>query len=159
MNGRSRLYHIMYAFMALTICFLIISVAVRSNMYSPTDELSEDMIAFDENWTLENGMTVDLDYLNKTNGVKVGRQFSIYSTLPDKLPEGLSLCFRTKNIFYKVYIDGKLRYEPEVEVGRDYVFTGNVSAENLNLGMMTGNTALGLLSATVDGTEIGRAHV
>lgn len=120
MNGRSRLYHIMYAFMALTICFLIISVAVRSNMYSPTDELSEDMIAFDENWTLENGMTVDLDYLNKTNGVKVGRQFSIYSTLPDKLPEGLSLCFRTKNIFYKVYIDGKLRYEPEVEENSSY---------------------------------------
>ena len=120
MNGRSRLYHIMYAFMALTICFLIISVAVRSNMYSPTDELSEDMIAFDENWTLENGMTVDLDYLNKTEGVKVGRQFSIYSTLPDKLPEGLSLCFRTKNIFYKVYVDGKLRYEPEVEENSSY---------------------------------------
>lgn len=120
MNGRSRLYHIMYAFMALTICILIISVAVRSNMYSPTDELSEEIIAFDGNWTLENGVAVDLEYLNKTDGVKVGRQFSIYSTLPEDLTEGLSLCFRTKNIFYKVYIDGKLRYEPEAEENSSY---------------------------------------
>lgn len=42
--------------------------------------------------------------------------------------------------------------------GRDYVFTGNVSADNLNLGMMTGNTALGLLSATVDGTAHTGRH-
>ncbi len=120
MNGRSRLYHIMYAFMALTICILIISVAAKSNMYSPTDELSEEMIVFDGNWTLENGTAVDLEYLNKTEGVKAGRQFSIYSNLPDRLQEGLSLCFRTKNIFYKVYIDGKLRYEPEVEENSSY---------------------------------------
>ena len=120
MNGRSRLYHIMYAFMALTICILIVSVAVKSNMHSPTDELSEDMIVFDGNWTLENGTDVDLDYLNKTEGVKVGKQFSIYSTLPDELQEGVSLCFRTKNIFYKVYIDGKLRYEPDVEESSGY---------------------------------------
>lgn len=120
MNGRSRLYHIMYAFMVLTICILIVSVAVKGNMNSPADELSGEMIVFDGNWTLENGTAVDLSYLNKIDGVKPGKQFSIYSTLPDKLQEGLSLCFNTKNIFYKVYIDGKLRYEPDVEESSGY---------------------------------------
>ncbi|MCM1288596.1 MAG: GGDEF domain-containing protein [Clostridium sp.] len=120
MNKRSRLYHIMYAFMAITICILIVSVAIKGGTPSPTDELSEGTVAFGGDWTLENGTAVDLNYLNKTEGVKTGKQFSIYSTLPDKLQEGLSLCFRTKNIFYKVYIDGKLRYEPEVEESNSY---------------------------------------
>ncbi|MCM1172007.1 MAG: diguanylate cyclase [Clostridium sp.] len=120
MDKRSRLYYIMYAFMAITICILIVSVAIKGDTPSPTDELSEETIAFDGEWTLENGTVVDLDYLNKTEGVKTGKQFSIYSTLPDKLQEGVSLCFRTKNIFYKVYIDGKLRYEPEVKENSGY---------------------------------------
>lgn len=120
MDKRTGLYHFFYLIMALSIIILIVNVAFKGNMVSPAEEMSENTISFDIGWKSENGDTAILEHLNNNDGVEPGKQFSIYNTLPEKLEEGQFLCFRTKNIFYKVYVDGKLRYEPEVKESRAY---------------------------------------
>ena len=58
------------------------------------------------------GGVADVGHLNKISSVMPYQEQSVYHRLPDDLEEGLSLCFRTKNIDYQVYVDGELRYEP-----------------------------------------------
>jgi diguanylate cyclase (GGDEF)-like protein len=71
-----------------------------------------EAVTFSEDWTLADGTIVNPDKLNKTDGVKAYEEVSIYHALPEKLAEGTSLCFRSKNIFLKVFVDGTLVYEP-----------------------------------------------
>lgn len=120
MDKRTRLYHFFYVVMALSIIIIIINVAFRNNMVSPAEEMSENTASFDSGWKFENGDTAILEQLNKNEDVEPEKQFSVYNTLPEKLGEGQFLCFRTKNIFYKVYIDGELRYAPVVEESSAY---------------------------------------
>ncbi len=120
MDKRSKLYNFMYAFMAVALIILIVNMAVKYDGVSPTDEMADGTVGFADGWILENGDVADLAHLNENDGVTTGRQFSIYNVLPEGLPEGQSLCFRTKNIFYKVYVDGKLRYEPEIPESSGY---------------------------------------
>lgn len=110
----------MYAFMAITLIIFVVNIAVKYDGMSPADEMSDEVVAFDTGWTLENGEEADLAHLNENSGVQLGTQFSIYNVLPENLSEGKSLCFRTKNIYYKVYVDGKLRYEPEIAENSGY---------------------------------------
>ena len=42
------------------------------------------------------------------------KAFSVFNTVPENLEEGQHLCFRSKNIYYKVYLDGELVYDPYV---------------------------------------------
>ncbi|MCX4263282.1 MAG: translocation/assembly module TamB [Muribaculaceae bacterium] len=46
-------------------------------------------------------------------------------------------------------ISAKARYSGS---NRNYTFTGNLSTENLNLGLLTGNSTLGMLTADIDGS-------
>ena len=71
-------------------------------------------------WHTAKGDPVTLDKLNKTEGTKVGEAYSIFNTIPENISEGDALCFRSKNIFYQVYIDGELRYDPYVPEGPVY---------------------------------------
>ena len=109
---KNRIYHIAYAIMITFFFAMIVGVAVINRGKSPADRLSEDNIAFDEGWYLEDGGAADVSHLNKIFSVIPYQEQSVYHRLPDDLEEGLSLCFRTKNIDYQVYVDGGLRYEP-----------------------------------------------
>lgn len=109
---KHRIYHITYAVMIVFFGAMIVWAAVTNRGQSPTELLSEGNIAFDEGWYLEDGGAADVGHLNKISSVVPYQECSIYHGLPDDLEEGLSLCFRTKNIDYKVYVDGVLRYEP-----------------------------------------------
>ena len=109
---KNRIYHIAYAVMSAFLGLMIVWVAVTNRGQSPAELLSEGNIAFDEGWCLEDGSAADVSHLNKIPSVMPSQEQSVYHRLPDYLEEGLSLCFRTKNIDYRVYVDGELRYEP-----------------------------------------------
>ena len=109
---KNRIYHITYAVMIAFFLVLIAGTAAANRGKSPAEQLSEGNIAFDEGWYLEDGSAADVSRLNKISSVTPYQKNSVYHRLPEDLEEGLSLCFRTKNIDYQVYVDGELRYEP-----------------------------------------------
>ncbi|MDE7246826.1 MAG: GGDEF domain-containing protein [Lachnospiraceae bacterium] len=116
----NRIYHIAYAVMIAFFGVVIIGAAVTNRGQSPAELLSEGNIAFDEGWYLEDGGAADVSHLNKISSVVPYQEQSVYHKLPDDLDEGLSLCFRTKNIDYQVYVDGELRYEPMRRESKTY---------------------------------------
>ncbi len=115
MNKRNKTYQIIYSVMILTFLFILIFCAINYNGPTPRQELSAEQINVENAWTLADGSAVDTGHLNELSGVTPNHEYSIYITLPSKLEQGVSLNFRSKNIFYKIYIDGSLRYEPYVE--------------------------------------------
>ncbi|MCM1253659.1 MAG: GGDEF domain-containing protein [Clostridium sp.] len=117
---KNRIYHIAYAVMVAFFLAIIIGVAVANRGQSPVERLSESNIAFDEGWYLEDGSAADVSHLNEIPSVAPYQEQSVYHSLPDDLAEGLSLCFRSKNIDYQVYVDGELRYEPVRRESRIY---------------------------------------
>lgn len=109
---KNRIYHIAYVIMIAFFGVMLVGVAVTNRGKSPAELLSKGNIAFDEGWYLKDGSAADVSHLNKISSVTPYQEQSIYHRLPNDLKEGLSLCFRTKNIDYQVYVDGELRYEP-----------------------------------------------
>ncbi|MCM1388364.1 MAG: GGDEF domain-containing protein [Bacillus sp. (in: Bacteria)] len=117
---KNRIYHIVYAVMVAFFVAIIIGVAVANRGQSPVERLSEGNIAFNEGWYLEDGSAADVSHLNEIPSVAPYQEESVYHSLPDDLAEGLSLCFRSKNIDYQVYVDGELRYAPVRRESRIY---------------------------------------
>lgn len=121
MEKRNRKYHIIYAIMVLTFAFMLVFATLKFKGPTTDKELSNGAILFEDGWTLSDGREADTSHLNELPDIKVNQEYSIYHTLPSDLKSGLSLCFRSKNIFYQVYIDGELRYNPYVE--DNFVYT------------------------------------
>lgn len=117
---KNQIYHTVYAFMAAVFFFIIICAAVGNRGQSPTTLLSEGNTTFDEGWQMEDGTAADMEHLHEMPSVEPYREQGVYHSLPLDLGEGKSLCFRTKNINYQVYVDGELRYEPEIRESRVY---------------------------------------
>ena len=111
-SKKNRIYHIVYTIMAAVFIFMIIWAAAANRGQSPASLLSEGKIPFDQGWYLEDGSVVDVNHLNKISSLEPYQEQRVYCRLPEDLKEGISLCFRAKNIYYQVYVDGELRYEP-----------------------------------------------
>lgn len=111
---KNQIYHIAYALMAAAFLFMVIWAAVSNSELSPTALLSEGNMSFDERWMTEDDSAADMEHLHEMPSVEPYREQSVYRILPADLGEGKSLCFRSKNISYRVYVDGELRYEPAV---------------------------------------------
>lgn len=76
------------------------------------EELAQDNIPLEEGWFLADGSSVDISHLQRIEGIAPYQETSVYYKLPEQLMNDASLCFRSKNINYQVYVGGKLRYEP-----------------------------------------------
>lgn len=76
--------------------------------------LSSDSIDFSGGWRTADGKETDIAKLHKLEGISVGQEFSVKNTLPQELGGNSSLFFRSKNVFYSVYVDDKLVYSPDV---------------------------------------------
>lgn len=121
MEKRNRKYHIIYAVMVLTFVSMLVFAALKFKGPATDKELSGGTISLEKGWTSEDGREADTSHLNEMPDIRINEEYSIYHTLPSDLEAGLSLCFRSKNIFYQVYIDGRLRYNPYVE--DNFVYT------------------------------------
>lgn len=76
------------------------------------EELARDNIPAQDGWFLSDGSEADISHLQRIEGIVPEQETSVYYQLPQRLMNDASLCFRTKNINYQVYVDGELRYEP-----------------------------------------------
>jgi diguanylate cyclase (GGDEF)-like protein len=84
------------------------------------DRCFDETTSFSEGWHLSDGTSVDIGKLAKIPGVTPYNEFSIYCTLPEDIEGDDTLNFRSKNIFFKVYIDGELIYEPYLADSPNY---------------------------------------
>lgn len=107
-------YSLVYSaiFAVVVISFIIAAILCRQT--SLKDEMLDTESAFATGWHNSAGTEVDISLLRKTEGVTPYEEYSIFNTLPADIRDAEVLFFRSKNIFYSVYIDGKLVYEPEV---------------------------------------------
>lgn len=120
MEKRNNKYHIIYGIMVAVVILMVVWVLVKEDGESLGVELSKDCIAFNTGWVLEDGSGADIAKLNNIPDVEPYKEISVYNKLPKDLEEGLYFCFRSKNIFYQVYVDGELRYNPDVPESRIY---------------------------------------
>ncbi len=116
-------YHIIYSVMLAIFIFMIVWVSVGDHSRSLVTELSTDHIAFSDDWLTEAGDEADTSHLNRLSDATPYKPVSIFHQLPDSLTEGVSLCFRSKNIFYQVYVDDELRYDPPMP--ESYVYNNS----------------------------------
>lgn len=120
MQNRNSKFEIIYSFMLLFFVCIIIWLLCHYKGPKLAEEFFNNPIPYEEGWHTEDGSPVILDKLNQVEGTKAGEEYSIYNTVPDTVIEGDALCFRSKNIFFQVYIDGELQYEPYVPESRIY---------------------------------------
>lgn len=114
MKNRNAKYDIAYMIMIL---FFIVVVAWPI-LHFQGKSLAEDFFGremdYETGWHTADGDSVILNKLNEVEGTKALEAYSIYNVIPDTVKEGDALCFRSKNIFFQVYIDGKLQYDPYI---------------------------------------------
>lgn len=120
MKNRNSIFHVLYSLMAAFFLFLVLWISLHSHGQSLVTELSGQRQKFEAGWLTADGKEADLSHLNHLPGIKPYQESSISHLLPEVVEEGTSLCFRSKNIFYQVYVDGELRYDPEVPESRIY---------------------------------------
>lgn len=113
-NRKNTIYHILYGIMLATVIFMVVWAYAHYDGPATIEESFADPIDFSEGWFDETGEAVNTSKLHTIKGVKAGEEFSIYQNIPTDLAEGQYLCFRSKNVFLKVYIDGELVYEPYI---------------------------------------------
>lgn len=110
----NRIYHILYSIMVIVVVAMVAWPAINHQGQSVVEESFPEPVAFSSGWVTEDGTEVDTSKLRYLEGTKVYEEFSIYNTVPENIAEGQYLCFRSKNIFYKIYLNGELVYEPYV---------------------------------------------
>ncbi len=103
----------------LVLIIIEVSIAYKDSRddYHALAETSYSKTApFADGWHLDDGTPLDEKAMKKINGIgreTVKEEISIYNTLPSDLDRaGESLFFRSKNVFYSVYIDGECVYNP-----------------------------------------------
>lgn len=114
MKTKNTAYHIIYGAM-LTISICIVAYLASSFDYpSISDREFSHVTAFDTGWHTADGTEeINTAKLQKLENVVPYEEFSIYSTLPADISGNSSLFFRSKNIFFSVYVDGELVYKPK----------------------------------------------
>lgn len=110
-NGR---YLIMYGLMTAMLIAIVVWLVLRCGQPSLAERLYAGSAPFESGWHTAQGEAVDLSRLQKQEGTQAGETFSVYCALPEQLKDGTSLFFRSKNIFYSVWIGGEPVYEPEI---------------------------------------------
>lgn len=114
MKNRNVKYDITYMVMIIFFAVLVIGTVCAYKGPSLAEDFFGRGMDYATGWHTADGASVMLNKLNKTEGTKAGEEYSIYNTIPETISEGDALCFRSKNIFYRVYIDGELHYDPYV---------------------------------------------
>lgn len=114
MENRNSKYHILYGIMLAVFIFMIVWLAYHYKGPSLKEASFTDALSFTEGWQTAEGEKVELSKLNKLDGIEVYEEFSIYNSLPEEMEAGTFLCFRSKNIFYSVYVNGRLAEESYV---------------------------------------------
>ena len=117
----NHLFQILYGIMVVCLLVILFWAGLYFDGLQMREELTRYNYSVEEDWVLADGSTADLSHLQKLPGVEPYQKSSVFFTLPQDLGDGKSLCFRSKNINYRVYIDGEYRYEPYHEYNVVYL--------------------------------------
>ena len=109
-----RVYTIIYIVMLISVVGIVIWSATQYGHRTPVSRANLHLEEISGGWTNVKGEEVDVTHLQKIDGVTPGNPFSVYHQLPGNIGEGKSLCFRSKNIIVKVYVNGHCLYESDV---------------------------------------------
>lgn len=112
MKKSSHLIQMIYVIMVLCFCVLVLWAIIYYKGPQMRDDLARDNIPAEEGWFLTGGGEANISHLQRIEGIAPCQETSVYYKLPQQLPDIAFLCFRSKNINYQVYVNGKLRYEP-----------------------------------------------
>lgn len=120
MTGQKRIYNIFYYAMVGTTVLMLLWMGMHFQGDTPVETGLQDTVSWQDGWTDEAGQAVDLDHLHEMEGVRAGHPFCIYHDIPEELPEGQSVCFQTRNFYYRVLINDRVVYDPYVQQSRFY---------------------------------------
>lgn len=114
MKTKNAVFHIIYGVMlTLSIC-IVAYLASDFDYPSISDREFSYETAFDTGWhTADSSEEINIAKLQKLECAVPYEEFSIFNTLPEDMSGGSALFFRSKNIFFSVYVDGRLVYEPQ----------------------------------------------
>ncbi|MGN0600276.1 MAG: GGDEF domain-containing protein [Oscillospiraceae bacterium] len=110
-NGK---YNLLYGVMIAFFLFIIVFLCIKNHSEPLSAALGSDSADFSIGWKTADGTETDIAKLYKLEGIPAGQEFTVTNVLPQELGSNCSLFFRSKNIFYSVYIDGELVYTPNV---------------------------------------------
>lgn len=114
MKTKNAVYHIIYGVMLILSVGIVAYLALNFNYSSVSDKEFSYDTAFDTGWhTAGSSEEINIEKLHKLECAVPYEEFSIFNTLPEDMDSGSSLFFRSKNIFFSVYVDGELVYEPQ----------------------------------------------
>lgn len=113
MKSKKGIFPVIFCVMLAFFVIVTIYLAVRGTSRSLADAEYDKTAPFTEGWHTADGTELDEKTLRKINTVSEDKEISIYNTLPASSDRLDALVFRAKNVFYSVYIDGELVYEPE----------------------------------------------
>ena len=113
MRSRDSIFHLIFCIMLLFFLGVTVYLAANNDTGSLADAEYDKTAAFVEGWHTADGTELDEETLRKINIVSSNQEISIFNTLPAYSGDAGALFFRTKNIFYSVYIDGEPVYTPE----------------------------------------------
>ncbi len=111
---QKKIYGILYLIMLALVSGMLLWMLLHYDGPNPAAEQAAEPVSFEDGWVTADGSPVTLNRLTDLDFVEPNQPFSIYHTLPESLTDGVSFCFRSKNIYYTVYIDGNLVYDPYV---------------------------------------------
>ncbi len=116
----NRIYHIIYATMLITCVGIMVWLFGNYEGTSVIKESFDVAMDFSDGWTLEDGTEVNTAKLRDIEEIGVYEEFGVFHNIPTDIAEGQYLCFRSKNVFYQVYFDGELVYNPYIEESKLY---------------------------------------
>lgn len=116
MKTKNAVYHVIYGVMLTLSIFIVAYLASDFHYSSLSDTEFSYETAFDKGWhTAGSSEEINIKKLQKLECAVPYEEFSIFNTLPEDMSGGSTLFFRSKNIFFSVYVDGELVYEPKTK--------------------------------------------
>lgn len=110
----NKVFHVFYGLMIITLAVMVGWSLVKYDGKSIIEDSFDETRDFSQGWTFLDGSAIDISKMGSTDELLPGEEFSVYNKVPDDLKEGEYLCFRAKNIFFILYVNGELVYEPYV---------------------------------------------
>ncbi len=117
---RNRVYHILYGIMVATVFFIVVFLHWQYDGTSIIRESFDLPMDFSSGWVLEDGSSVEMSKLHHLEEIGVYEEFSVFCDIPADIEEGNHICFRSKNVYFQVYVDGVLVYDPYVPENKLY---------------------------------------
>lgn len=115
-----KILQLIYLTMSMILLGILVIGAVKDlpkGLHRESDSVS---FSLSDGWVDENNNPVNLKELTGVPNANTGEWVSIYNILPERIPAGSSFCMQTGYIYYEVYLNGELLYEPDVPESRLY---------------------------------------